>query len=687
MAFLRYNPHAMESCSLTLMLEVYTGLSFNLLDYLGTCTDTALVGCVAVARLLLLCLMYFSRTIAPVIFRAPGRSFVFDTSEELYDDARFSMVRHWDGVHMFFIAQEGYVYENQLVFFPGLPTLIRGLELVTRRLLPFLHSMAPVAFYVCLVNIAASCLAGVVLRRLTILTLLGPEAVQHTCRWRSTKTPSSAPESKKKMDTHAKMPLRVETEETAQSTTDAAILYRIMGRMTGTMLDVPDDHAPLPRTLENAKTRALQLRRAVGGAALVWIITPATVFTVAVYTESLFALVTMIGMYLLAWHEPLPWTVQLRIASLLESATAPGSAEMATQTAPTSVQPLHPTSLTRRWVMAPNDIGNDATAHGHIPGFASLLRNITPGAPKAITVEWEQSFLSRAEVTAVLLFMLAGTLRSNAITYAGFLLFPFFMQLVLPAVYRAQASAVLAGVSARTVMSLIAKQSGVKNSRLILVARCPTLHPPLQRMPHPLRICIVVLECICVALPYCAMNYMGYRRFVLPMWDATLKARIGHAFWNMYPLLQEKYWGVSAFSAYTLTNIPNVLLALPVASLAAWCIYARYWAASAWSTFGSATGAAARARRTKWQRVWDSVVPLLCSSNVVHLIVLLALALTIMNVQVTNRFVMASPALCWLLGGQLAAKPRCFVSQLILLWGILWGMMGGVLFPNHLPWT
>ncbi|AIN97277.2 mannosyltransferase-II, putative [Leishmania panamensis] len=685
MALLQRSVVASVSRLLASVLAPYAGFSFNLLDYLSTCTDTALVLCIVVARLLLLCLMWFSRTVAPILFRAPGGSFVFDTSEELYDDARFSMVRNWDGAHLFFIAQHGYLCENQVVFFPGLPVLIRSLEHVTRQLAPVLHRIAPVAFYVCLVNITASCLAGVLLRRLTILTFLGPEAVQCTCRWRSAKRPSSTPELEKSSN-YAKMQLSEAAEATIQSTTEATLCYRLMCGMTGTVLDAPDIHAPLPATVAEAKEAALRRRRIVGGAALAWVITPAMVFTVVVYTESLFALVTMFGLYLLAWHEPLPWAVQLRIASYLSSVTTPDSAATTTSKAPAQARLAPPPPLAQQWALAASTIGGGATARSRIPGIPSLLRNITPGASGEITMVWKQSFLSSAEVAAVLLFTLAGSFRSNAFTFAGFLFFPLAVQLALPAVYEAQASAVLAGLSARMAMSAAAKHGGAGKDRPCRVARCPTLRPPLQRIPHPLRIFIVALECTCVTLPYFAMNYFGYQRFVLQVWNATDKAHIGHALWNLYPMLQKKHWGVSLFSAYTSANFPNVVLALPVALLTIRCICI-YYLAPAWLNLRAAAAPSAGAWRTTQQRMWIAAVALVRSSNVVHLVALLALALTVMHVQVTNRFVMACPALYWLLGTQLATRPTSLVSELTLLWCILWGMLGGIFFPNHLPWT
>ncbi|KAG5503672.1 hypothetical protein JIQ42_05895 [Leishmania sp. Namibia] len=671
--------------SLSSALMPYTGSSFNLLDCLATCTDTTLVLSIAVARLLLLSFMWFSRTVAPVLFCAPGGSFVFDTGEELYDDARFSMVRNWDGVHMFFIAQYGYLYESQMVFFPGLPVLIRGIEHVTRRLFPVLHAIAPVSFYVCLVNVTASCLTGVLLRRFTALTFLGPEAVECTCRWRSAKSTPTTPELEKSSK-RAKAHPCAAAEATMQSAADATAHYRIMCRMIGTVLDAPDIHAPLPATVAEAQADALRRRRVVGGAALVWIITPAMVFTVVVYTESLFALTTILGVYLLAWHEPLPRAVQLRIASYIAGLTAPTSAETANAAAAATAQLVPPVPLARQWPLAASEVDDGATASSHIPGIASLVRSITPEVSASITVEWEQSFLSRTEVAAVLLLTLAGSFRANAFTSAGFLLFPLCVQVVLPALHEAQASAVLAGVSARVVMSAAEKHGGASSGRAPLVVRCPTLRPPGRRMPHPLRTCIVALECLCVTLPYLAMNYMGYRRFVLQMWDAITKKRMGHAFWKLYPMLQEKYWGVSPFSAYTFVNFPNVVLALPVAVLATWCVYFHYLA-PAWANLKATTVTASGAPDTKWQLVCKAAVPWVRSSNVVHFIALLTLALTMMHVQVTNRFVMASPALFWLLGKQLAAKPKSLVSQVILLWCILWSIAGGILFPNHLPWT
>ncbi|GET87807.1 hypothetical protein, conserved [Leishmania tarentolae] len=685
MAPLRCRVSAAVSRLVAFVLAPHTEPSFNLLDYLGTCTDTALVSCIAVARILLLCFMWFSRTVAPIVFGAPGGTFVFDTGEELYDDTRFSMVRNWDSVHMFFTAQYGYLHDIQIVFFPGLPTLIHGVDYVTRQLVPALHRVAPVAFYVCLVNIAATCLAGVVLRRLTILTFLGPEAVQCTCRWRPCKLSPSTPVLKNSTK-YVKAPLDEAAEETMQSTTDATIYYRLMCRMTGTVLDAPNIYASLPETVTEAKVAALRRRRVVGGAALVWILTPSMVFTVVVYTESLFALVTILGVYLLAWHEPLPKAVQLRIASYLASVTSPGSAATGASNASAPERLVPPAPLVQQWALTANDVGDGASARSHIPGIASLLPNVTPGAFREITVEWEQRFLSRAEAAAVLLFTLSGTFRSNAFTCAGFLIFPLCVQVVLPAVHKAQASAVLAGVSARTVMSAVAKNGGAIDGRSTLVVRCPTLLPPLQRMPHPLRMCIVALECMCMVLPYLLMNYMGYQRFVLPMWNSTAKEAMGKAFWRLYPMLQKKYWGVSLFSAYTPVNLPNVLLGLPVVVLTAWCVHV-YYLAPAWANVRATTAVAAGTRRSRLLRLWMAAVPLVSTSNLVHLIGLITLAMTIMHVQVINRFVAMSPALYWMFGMQIATSPTSPVSKLTLLWCIMWSLVGGIFFPNHLPWT
>lgn len=660
-------------------LEPYTHSSFNLLDYLGNCTDTALLLCIATARLSLLALMWFSRVVAPVLFRAPGNSFVFDTGEALYDDARFSMVRNWDGVHMFFIAHYGYLYESQIVFFPGLPAIIRAVELVTHRYVPLLHAVAPVSLYVCLINVTASCLAGVVLRRLTLLTLLGPEAVQATCRWRTPRGGGGGVTSAVARDAVAT------TTDAPLSVTEASTLYRVLCRMTGTALDAPDIRAPPPCTVAAAKTLMRLRRRVCGAAALVWVLTPAMVFTVAVYTESLFALTTILGVYLLAWYEPLPPAVQDRVKVCVMEAD--------TQSLPLAAPT---TSLLQEWSAAPQDSGaasRPATTSRHrIPGIVSLVRSLPElSGPTSITVRWQQRFVGRDEALAVLLFTVAGTLRSNAFTYVGFLFFPLCVQLALPAVYAAQASCVLAGASARRVLAAAGGAAHSSRSRsggvrADIAVHCPTLRPPHQRLPHPLRVCVVLVESAVILAPYMTMNFIGYRRFVLQMWSAAEAARLGGAFWKMYPALQKKYWGVSLFSAYTFTNLPNVVLALPVAVFTLHCTYT-YYLKPAWRHGRAAAVTAEGQRRSAWPCICDAVMPLVRSSNVVHLLALLTLALTAMHVQVTNRFVIASPALSWLLGAQLASRPTHLMSQLILVWSIVWIIAGGVLFPNHLPWT
>lgn len=614
--------------------EVYSGFSFNLLDYLSQCTDAALFGWIALTRVSLLLLMWFSRTVAPVLFRAPGDSFIFDTGEELYDDPRFAMVRQWDGVHMFFIARYGYLYENQVVFFPGLPALIRGVQYVTHKAVPLLHQLAPVALYVCMLNVLASCITGVFLRRLTALTFLGPEAAQSACcRW--------CWRRKKMLDA-----------ADVKRITEATICYRLRHGLTGTSLDAADPLAPLPTTHKDVRATLHRRRRIVGGATLVWVFTPSMVFTVAVYTESLFALTTILGIYYLAWYEPLPWVVQERIASQLAAA----------------------------------------------PALDELLGDLTGCSQRGPTVAWQQAFTTRAEMVAVLLFTLAATLRSNAFTCAGFLAFPIVVQVVLPKLYAAQCKTTLAGqraaallTSATTPASSRVRPPDARERERVV---CLTLSCPQRRLPHPLRVCVVLAECAVLLSPYLTINYIGYNRFVTHMWTPAAQAQIGTAFWRLYPMLQKKYWNVSFLSAYTFTNLPNVILALPVAMLVAMCTHTCYLA-PAWRARVSApsfepqdtSSISCSTLSSLWSRLCAALVPLIRSSNVVHLLALLTLALSSMHVQVTNRFVMSSPALYFLLGAQLAMRPTSFLSQLILMWSILWSIIGGILFANHLPWT
>jgi Gpi18-like mannosyltransferase len=679
-------------------LEVYGGSPFNLLDYLASCTDAAFVGWIALTRLSLLLLMWISRSIAPVVFRAPGNSFIFDTGEELYDDDRFAMVRQWDGVHMFFIAHYGYLYENQIVFFPGLPALIRAVQYVTHRAVPQLRQLAPVSFYICVLNMAASCVAGVLLRRLATLTFLGPEAVRKTCRWCSSNAVAASA-------------TRAATASDADNTTEAVIRYRLLCGLTGTSLDIADPLAPLPTTTKEVRAALRRRRRVIGATALLWIFTPAMVFTVAVYTESLFALTTILGIYWLAWYEPFPVALQERMANWLP-VPSPGTPRLHQGRSTESnvdggVGDSPEPSATRR-------VEEDAVD----PSLKELLADLTGGAQNWPTVVWKQALLTRAEVVAVLLFTLAATLRSNAFTCAGFLAFPVVVQLFLPALHAAQCRTTLAGQHAAAILAAApptreqdtvpsqrsskavkqadpASSSSSSNSRDTHQVVCFTLSCPQQRLPHPLRLLVIFLECAVLLAPYLTINYIGYCRFVTHMWKPAAQAQIGGAFWRLYPMLQQKYWNVSFLSAYTFTNFPNVVLALPVAVLVARCTNTWYLA-PAWEARALCVAATSNtkspaqtvvAASSGWTRLGATLTPLIRSSNVVHLLALLTLALSKMNVQVTNRFVMFSPALYFLLGAQLAGRPTSYLSQLILMWSILWSIMGGTLFANHLPWT
>ena len=122
-------------------------------------------------------------------------------------------------------------------------------------------------------------------------------------------------------------------------------------------------------------------------------------------------------------------------------------------------------------------------------------------------------------------------------------------------------------------------------------------------------------------------------------------------------MVQLKYWGVGWFTYYTVNNIPNFLIALPLYSLVTAGMY-RFFA------------------------TWETIY----SSQVMYLLGLMALAATRMHVQVVTRFVFSCPALYWV-AAALVMRGSERTRWILLAYCTLWGAVGCTLFANFYPWT
>ncbi|CCW69144.1 unnamed protein product [Phytomonas sp. Hart1] len=743
----------------------------DLLLYLAGCPDLHLFFIIVVLRTLFLLYMVFCHRVFPCLFQQwksrNGQSLAldYDSCGRLYDDQRLTELRHWDGVHMYHIANHGYTHETLFVFFPFLPFLIRFVRWYTVHVFPLLYRLAPISFYVSGLNIIASAGAGVILRRLTILTMLGHRTKRNITLWRGHEKekhtniergysvtahevvfekhhgdPEAAMEASA-LCTSGTTPVSplyfsgslsgmlVNNQNRVNPTCSmnkyhdcgtegilvhfpnarAADVFCMIQGYHGTLLDklpplllttsIQDTSHPVihekmdndmfmsniqettqknitvysPSLASKAAKEVTFRWRAVGGAVLVWILTPAVVFTVSNYTESIFSFFTMLGIYSLVHYRPLP-----RIADTKLKET---EGVIISRCAYPSPKPRGKTTIC-----------GESDCHD------------------MCSIHWKQALTSWHEVVAVMCFMISSCIRSNGFVCVGFLLYPTVLQIFFSQSYRERWeilhgpywASFVSHTSGKKPLKTETQLEGCEGGMCLhmdilkLITKevhiVRTLYTP-TRFPHPLRLVILLFECALIFIPYLSMGYLGWKRYV-GLWSQKKGHIVCNNFLKFYNVLQKKFWNVGFMRAYTVTNFPNVIIALPIGLILLYTSY-RYAFQVAlrsdfWPSSSSYTESIEQGKHSiikTAQRVLVILQSMVQSSNVVYLCVLCLIAFTVMHVQVVNRFVMCSPALYWLIGAQFATRPNSRVTCFILFYVIVWGLTGGLLFSNFMPWT
>ncbi|EPY27172.1 phosphatidylinositol glycan, class V [Strigomonas culicis] len=400
---------------------------------------------------------------------------------------------------------------------------------------------------------------------------------------------------------------------------------------------VPADAAAPPGT---AHAQLYGRLRIVGGVVFTFLFTPAMIFSVVVYTETLFFFLLLVGIYLLADY-PSPF------APLPSPPLATGGAP---HTLSRAQQRMLRCPLPRRGEAAATDEEAEEAA---VEGPACHTRAHAP-----LQVQWRQQLCTRRELAAWLAFFVAGLSRSNAFFSGGFILYPLFLQLCFPALYQRRCALVNA-----------AAYQQARRQRPGCVTVSARYVP--SRYPHPLRVLVLLLATASLTLPYLAMSYVAHARFIAGADGAAGGVgpngaiRPAH-FHQFYAYIQRKYWNVGFLRAYTVTNAPNVLIAVPLMI----CL----------ARFGYGYGRALLRRGA----VLESCV---YSSNLVYMALLTVIGFLLAHIQVSTRLLSGVPAFYLAIGTQLAQRSDGSMTRLILAYLIVWNILGAVLFPNFLPWT
>lgn len=185
---------------------------------------------------------------------------------------------------------------------------------------------------------------------------------------------------------------------------------------------------------------------------------------------------------------------------------------------------------------------------------------------------------------------------------------------------------------------------------------------------------------------------------------------------NLYSYVQRKYWNVGFLKYYEWKQLPNFLLAAPVLATSAWAVAT--WISCSWNRFQERGKQTFRANSTAsylydiipWAKfslrhfVTDAVAddgtntPTIIDAEATlvgsplllgHYAVLAAstfLCLTIAHVQISTRMICSTcPALYWFMIVKVSGGGR--VGDAILLWCLLYLIVGIIMHPNWLPWT
>ena len=646
----------------------------------------------------------------------------------------FRCFRHWDVLHFTHIAHHGYSHEHLHAFFPGVPLLLRAW------------------------GVAARAVGEAVLEPFFDATMSVGDS------WGSTSSSSSSSPSvaqTAEMTRHlSKRPILITLRNLLRYALEdvgavclslgafaaAGVVLRSLtvlllnerGSDVAAVLEGDSDSFPFEVAsgagVKGKKSGGVSDSRArlLGVVIDAFLTMPAGVFTLAPYTESLFALLVFIGIYLFKKGTNAFDAKAIREASV-------------------------------------NKRGRSQQKAANGGGFGICWRGIG------------------LFVGASLLFSSATLVRSNGILMSGYFLHELFfhrLRLLDTLRHASAASSTLSSSSPLSPSSCTASSGlsavGVsahkdtKKSRRIgdtcSVASCGIGE---VRADSPVLVGGVpfwgraLLTLICTAItvaPYVAVNYIAWRDFcgdgasdssAASLHDAPLMPSLPQTqgsgegcpphWWQFYGYIQAKYWGVRPFSAYSLKNAPNFCIPAPMVAFIAIGV-ALYWRRPASTAIGAPSSVAfdgacvaganpssplSGGRRQSVPALLRSplhkllvcfplrAVPprllgLLVNPHVACLALMMVFASIMMHVQVMVRFVLASPAYYWVAaalltrgggkgpetkaekeGDERKVEEGAFAPSssmpsmglLYLLWSVAWFFGGCIFFPNHYPWT
>ncbi|XP_074292609.1 uncharacterized protein LOC141619492 [Silene latifolia] len=236
-----------------------------------------------------------------------------------------------------------------------------------------------------------------------------------------------------------------------------------------------------------------------------------------------------------------------------------------------------------------------------------------------------------------------------------------------------------------------------------------------------------VFRCICICLPFLAFQAYGYYNLCHGLNTDEMRPWCRTKVPLLYSFIQSQYWGVGFLRYFQLKQSPNFLLASPVLSLA-FCSIFSYLKFEPEKFFSLGFGIASkennsanepfsrgeeqrfddhRAAKQDLRRRQQSAKPRVKSSSaaekevsvkggyytmemlpfIYHLSFMAATALFVMHVQVSTRFLSASPPLYWYASYLMGCIERRRWAYLIWAYAASYIFLGSLLFSNFYPFT
>jgi phosphatidylinositol glycan class V len=240
------------------------------------------------------------------------------------------------------------------------------------------------------------------------------------------------------------------------------------------------------------------------------------------------------------------------------------------------------------------------------------------------------------------------------------------------------------------------------------LARCSPSQNNLSSVYGPTL--VVLLAAVCVALPAKYHDWQGYHRHCgnqltsKPEWCSS-EDDAGFSF-SLYGWTQREHWNVGFFRYYQWKQIPNFFLAAPILGLSLkgviqWIYYSLVtdfgkgklpvprlilvdWPLHALS---EAVGSGTKSPLQLPAEEWLVHNPLLLGHYAILTIVTLV-GIAIAHVQISTRMICSScPAIIWYLTYSMIQDKHPRLRVTILLYTILYILLGILLHVNFLPWT